>query len=59
MRKAAEGIAADYETSGILASIEILDATKRLGDSFVFKQVIMEDFKKLFHYKYQYAINSR
>jgi uncharacterized protein YuzE len=39
----AEGIAADYDAEGYLAGIEILDATKRLGDSTVFKQIILED----------------
>ena len=39
----AEGIAADYDASGLLAGIEILDAMKRLGDPLVFKQVILED----------------
>jgi len=39
----AEGIAADYDAGGHLAGIEVLDATKRLGDPAVFKQVILED----------------
>jgi len=39
----AEGIAADYDASGFLAGIEILDAMKRLGDSQIFKQVILEN----------------
>lgn len=39
----AEGIAADYDADGRLAGIEILDAVKRLGDSEVFKQVVLED----------------
>ena len=39
----AEGIAADYDSDGRLAGIEILDATKRLGDQSIFKQVILED----------------
>lgn len=39
----AEGIAADYDADGHLAGIEILDATKRLGDKDVFKQVVLED----------------
>jgi len=38
-----EGIAADYDVSGLLAGIEILDAMKRLGDPLIFKQVILED----------------
>jgi len=39
----AEGIAADYDSYGRLAGIEILDAVKRLGDPQVFRQVILED----------------
>ena len=39
----AEGIAADYDADGHLAGIEILDATKRLGDKDIFRQVILED----------------
>jgi uncharacterized protein YuzE len=39
----ADGIAADYDAEGYLAGIEILNATKRLGDSTVFKQIILED----------------
>jgi hypothetical protein len=38
-----EGIAADYDDDGRLAGIEILDAVKRLGDTQIFKQVILED----------------
>ena len=39
----AEGIAADYDADGHLAGIEILDATKHLGDKDTFRQVILED----------------
>lgn len=39
----AEGIAADYDSDGHLAGIEILDAVKRFGDPQVFRQVILED----------------
>ncbi|MFO7643302.1 MAG: DUF2283 domain-containing protein [Desulfosarcina sp.] len=39
----AEGIAADYDSDGCLAGIEILDALKRFGDPQVFRQVILED----------------
>lgn len=38
-----KGIAVDYDSDGLLAGIEILDAMKRLGDPMVFKQVILED----------------
>ncbi len=38
-----EGIVADYDSSGLLAGIEILDAMKRMGDPLIFKQVILED----------------
>lgn len=39
----AEGIAADYDSDGRLAGIEVLDAAKLLGDPAVFRQVILED----------------
>ena len=39
----ADGIAADYDTEGRLAGIEILDAMKRLGDPTVFRRVTLED----------------
>ena len=38
----AEGIAADYDSHGRLAGIEILDAMERFGDPDVFRQVILE-----------------
>ena len=38
-----EGIAADYDTDGHLAGIEILDAVQRLGDATVFRQIILEN----------------
>jgi uncharacterized protein YuzE len=37
-----EGIAADYDSDGRLAGIEILDATRQLGDPSVLRQVILE-----------------
>jgi uncharacterized protein YuzE len=37
-----EGIAADYDSDGRLAGIEILDAISRLGDPGVLRQVILE-----------------
>ncbi len=39
----ADGIAADYDSEGRLAGIEILDAIKRLGDPAVFRRVTLED----------------
>jgi uncharacterized protein YuzE len=36
------GIAADYDSDGRLAGIEILDATRQLGDPSVLRQVILE-----------------
>ena len=38
-----EGIAADYDTGGRLAGIEILDVVKRFGGRDVFRQVVLED----------------
>jgi len=38
----AEGIAADYDSAGRLAGIEILDALKRFGDPDPLRQVIIE-----------------
>lgn len=38
----AEGIAADYDSDGRLAGIEILDAVKRFGDSQTLRQVVIE-----------------
>jgi uncharacterized protein YuzE len=39
----ADGIAADYDSEGHLAGIEILDAMKQLGDPGVFRRVTLED----------------
>jgi uncharacterized protein YuzE len=39
----ADGIAADYDSEGHLAGIEILDAMKLLGDPAVFRRVTLED----------------
>jgi YD repeat-containing protein len=38
----AEGIAADYDASGRLAGIEVLDAIRRFGDRETLQQVIVE-----------------
>jgi uncharacterized protein YuzE len=40
----AEGIAADYDSGGKLAGIEVLDAIKRFGDKATLQQVILEGF---------------
>ena len=39
----AEGIAADYDTTGVLAGIEILDAVKRFGDPATLRKVTLEE----------------
>jgi uncharacterized protein YuzE len=39
----AEGIAADYDSEGRLAGIEILDAVKRFGDKETFKKITLEE----------------
>lgn len=41
-RHLAEGIAADYDASGRLAGIEVLDAVRRFGDRDTLQQVIIE-----------------
>jgi uncharacterized protein YuzE len=38
----AEGIAADYDSDGRLAGIEILDAVKRFGDQDTLRHVVLE-----------------
>jgi len=38
-----EGIAADYDSAGRLAGIEILDAVKRFGDASTLKKVTLEE----------------
>ena len=38
----AEGIAADYDSAGRLAGLEVLDAQKRFGGKETFQQVILE-----------------
>lgn len=41
-KEIAEGIAADYDSQGRLAGIEILNATKRFGDPDTLRQVVLE-----------------
>lgn len=38
-----EGIAADFDSDGRLAGIEVLNAVKGLGDPSVFKKVTLEE----------------
>ncbi|MCB4756843.1 MAG: DUF2283 domain-containing protein [Elusimicrobia bacterium] len=38
-----DGIAADFEASGQLAGIEILDAVKRFGDKSTLKKITLEE----------------
>jgi uncharacterized protein YuzE len=40
----AEGIAADYDSDGKLAGIEILDAVKRFGGKETLRQIVIEGF---------------
>jgi YD repeat-containing protein len=41
-RHLAEGIAADYDSDGRLAGIEILDARQRFGGQETLRQVVLE-----------------
>ena len=38
----AEGISAEYDAKGQLVGLEILDATKRFGDSSILGQIVLE-----------------
>jgi uncharacterized protein YuzE len=42
----AEGIAADYDSKGQLAGIEILDAIKQVADLSIFQHVVLEDVSR-------------
>ena len=42
-RDLGDGIAADFDAQGLLAGLEILDATKRLGKIDTLRQVILEN----------------
>ena len=42
-RDLGEGIAADFDELGRLAGLEILDATKRLGEIETLRQVVLEN----------------
>ena len=41
-KQLAEGIAAEYDSDGRLAGIEILDVVKRFGSQETFRQVVIE-----------------
>lgn len=41
-RELGEGIAAEYDTDGRLAGIEVLDAVRRFGDKDVLRQIVLE-----------------
>lgn len=45
----AEGIVADFDADGLLAGIEILDASKRLGGTDVFRSITLEDIALASH----------
>ncbi len=40
----AEGIAADYDATGRLAGLEVLDAVRRFGDKATMQRVVLEGF---------------
>ena len=42
MAELAEGIAAEYDSNGQLAGLEILDATRRFGGAETLRQVVLE-----------------
>ena len=42
-KQLSDEIAVDYDSSGKIAGIELLDAVKRFGSKDVFKKVILED----------------
>jgi uncharacterized protein YuzE len=41
-KRLAEGISADFDGDGNLASIEILDASKKFGNSETLRQIVIE-----------------
>jgi uncharacterized protein YuzE len=43
----AEGIAADYDSKGLLAGIEILDVAKRFGGRAPLRQVVLDGFDSM------------
>ncbi len=45
----AEGIAVDYAADGSIAGIEILDASRRFGNTDVFRRVVLEDVALAVH----------
>ena len=42
-KQIAEGIAAEYDATGLLVGLEILDAVKRFGGRETLRQVILEE----------------
>jgi uncharacterized protein YuzE len=44
-KRLAEGIAADYDSDGVLAGLEILDAQKRFGGRETLRRVELEGFE--------------
>jgi uncharacterized protein YuzE len=48
-KRLAEGIAADYDSKGQLAGIEILDAMKRFGGPETLRQVMLEGIGPTLH----------
>jgi len=47
-KQLAEGLAADYDATGHLAGLEILDVSTRLQNTNTFRQITLEDIA-LFH----------
>jgi uncharacterized protein YuzE len=43
-KRLTEGIAADYDASGRLAGLEVLDAVQRFGDKATMQRVVLEGF---------------
>jgi uncharacterized protein YuzE len=48
-KQLAEGIAADYDSQGRLAGLEILDAVRRFGDRDTLQEVVLDGFDSTAH----------
>ncbi len=48
-KQLSEGIAAEYDTSGQLAGIEILDAVQRFGGKETLRQIVIEGVGPAMH----------